>query len=191
MVATFNDRRRVAPNTTSTRRKTLAVCVAGTRRVKPWRAGPGATWRRPNRLVPIIKSSSPESRRPTSIWSIWRPPDRARPCLPGARPAGGPNPKRPAARRRRSADGASRAPRDRARPAHAHGLASTAPLSAAESAPSAPSGSSWHSSASSRRSAAPTPCALSHTRSSACAFRATGSPQLDSTLHISGTRTRM
>ena len=51
----------------------------------------------------------------------------------GARPAGGPNPKRPAARRRRSADGASRAapgrpPRDRARPAHAHGLASTATL---------------------------------------------------------------
>ena len=51
----------------------------------------------------------------------------------GARPAGGPNPKRPAARRRRSADGASRAapgrpPQDRARPAHAHGLASTATL---------------------------------------------------------------
>ena len=75
------------------------------------------------------------------MWSIWRPSRRARPCLPGARPtmpagarpAGGPNPKRPAARRRRSADGASRAapgrpPQDRARPAHAHGLASTATL---------------------------------------------------------------
>ena len=58
------------------------------------------------------------------------PPDRARPCLPGARPT---NPKRPAARRLRSADGASRAapgrpPQHRARPAHAHGLASTATL---------------------------------------------------------------
>ena len=37
----------------------------------------------------------------------------------------------------------------------------------------------WFSSASSRGSVAPTPCALSQTRSSACAFRATGSPQLD------------
>ena len=51
----------------------------------------------------------------------------------GARPAGGPNPKRPAARRRRPADGASRAapgrpPQHRARLAHAHGLASTATL---------------------------------------------------------------
>ena len=51
----------------------------------------------------------------------------------GARPAGGPNPKRPAARRRRSADGASRAapgrpPQDRARAAHAHSLASIATL---------------------------------------------------------------
>mgnify|MGYP001366107067 CR=1 FL=1 len=60
------------------------------------------------------------------------PPDRARPLPPGG-PADRPNPKRPAARRRRSADGASRAapgrpPRHRARPAHAHGLASTATL---------------------------------------------------------------
>ena len=51
-------------------------------------------------------------------------PSRPRPPLP---PGG------PAARRRRSADGASRAapgrpPQDRARPAHAHGLASTATL---------------------------------------------------------------
>ena len=75
------------------------------------------------------------------IGSI-RPPPRPRPPLPpggpadhaSRRPAGRrANPKRPAARRRRSADGASRAapgrpPQDRARAAHAHGLASTATL---------------------------------------------------------------
>ena len=41
------------------------------------------------------------------------------------------------------------------------------PLSAAQFAPSSLSGSSWHPSDSSRRSAAPTPCTLSQTRSSA------------------------
>ena len=41
------------------------------------------------------------------------------------------------------------------------------PLSAAQFAPSSLSGSSWHPSNSSRRSAAPTPCTLSQTRSSA------------------------
>ena len=62
-------------------------------------------------------------------------------CLPEARPAvqsaagppGGSNPKRATGRSHRSADGASpaaldRSPRDVARPAHAHGLASTATL---------------------------------------------------------------
>ncbi|EOD30310.1 hypothetical protein EMIHUDRAFT_232975 [Emiliania huxleyi CCMP1516] len=60
-------------------------------------------------------------------------------CLPEARPAmqsaagppGGSNPKRATGRSHRSADGAipaalDRSPRDVARPAHAHGLASTA-----------------------------------------------------------------
>jgi hypothetical protein len=102
----------------------------------------------------------------------------------GARPAGGPNPKRPAARRRRSADGASRAapgrpPRHRARPAHAHGLASTATLCGGIGTV----GALWILLALlgflPTVGGTKTPCALSHTRSSACAFRATGSPQLD------------
>ena len=120
---------------------------------------------------PLPTAPAPASRGP------------GRPCQPApGRPAGptrsarplggavrptGPAVRRPVARRRTEPDRPTRTAWPRP------------PLSAAESAPSAPSGSSWHSSASSRRSAAPTPCALSQIRSSACAFRATGSPQLD------------
>ena len=51
------------------------------------------------------------------------------------------------------------------------------PLSAAQFAPSSLSGSSWHPSDSSRRSAAPTPCTLSQTRSSAGTLFGKKSPQ--------------
>ena len=49
--------------------KHFAVCVAGTRRVKPWRAGPGATWRRPNRLVSITLVNTGVGRGPELRWA--------------------------------------------------------------------------------------------------------------------------
>ena len=62
-----------------------------------------------------LKVAAQNRGTPLRFGRFGVPPDRARPCLPGARPtmpagarpAGGPNPKRPAARRRRSADGAA------------------------------------------------------------------------------------
>ena len=84
------------------------------------------------------------------------------------------------------------APRDRARPAHAHGLASTATLCGGIGTV----GALWILLA--LLGFLPTvggtnPVRFeSHSILAACAFRAAPtSPQLDSTLRISGTRTRM
>ena len=130
--------------------------------------------------IPIIESSNRVC--PTEPLSEWDflPRCSSRPaCLPEARPAvqsaagppGGSNPKRATGRSHRSADGASPAALDRSPRKWPDRPTRTAwplpPLSAAQFAPSSLSGSSWHPSDSSRRSAAPTPCTLSQTRSSA------------------------
>ena len=119
------------------------------------------------------------SRHTLSEWDFLPCPCRSPGCLPEARPAmqsaagppGGSNPKRATGRSHRSADGASPAALDRSPRKWPDRPTRTAwplpPLSAAQFAPSSLSGSSWHPSDSSRRSAAPTPCTLSQTRSSA------------------------
>ena len=112
--------------------------------------------------------------QPLSEWDflpcrLSRPrlPPGARPAVPSAAgPPGGSNPKRATGRSHRSADGASPAALDRS-PRDVGLVGPLPPLSAAQFAPSSLSGSSWHPSDSSRRSAAPTPCTLSQTRSSA------------------------
>mmetsp|Transcript_37024 Transcript_37024/g.116387 ORF Transcript_37024/g.116387 Transcript_37024/m.116387 type:complete len:289 (-) Transcript_37024:172-1038(-) len=108
-------------------------------------------------LPPV--AAPPASRRP------------ARPCNPPPdRPAGPTRSGRPAVRTARPT---GRAPRPSiARPGKWPDRPTRTawplpPLSAAQFAPSSLSGSSWHPSNSSRRSAAPTPCTLSQTRSSA------------------------
>ena len=108
-------------------------------------------------LPPV--AAPPASRRP------------ARPCKsPPDRPAGPTRSGRPAVRTARPT---GRAPRPSiARPGTWPDRPTRTswplpPLSAAQFAPSSLSGSSWHPSDSSRRSAAPTPCTLSQTRSSA------------------------
>ena len=92
-----------------------------------------ATW------LSLSLKVDPGSRYTLSEWDFLPCPCRSPGCLPEARPAmqsaagppGGSNPKRATGRSHRSADGASpaaldRSPRELARPAHAHGLASTA-----------------------------------------------------------------
>ena len=98
-------------------------------------------------------------------------PGPARPCHPPPdRPAGPTRSGRPAVRTARPT---GRAPRPSiARPGTWPDRPTRTawplpPLSAAQFAPSSLSRSSWHPSDSSRRSAAPTPCTLSQTRSSA------------------------
>ena len=105
----------------------------------------------------------------------------ARPCNPPPdRPAGPTRSGRPAVRTARPT---GRAPRPSiARPGTWPDRPTRTawplpPLSAAQFAPSSLSGSSWHPSDSSRRSAAPTPCTLSQTRSSAGTLFGKKSPQ--------------